>query len=834
MAISPGISLQKVNQSSSSLKFLSKETNKKTIKIGKLFSSGIERKNNLWSSTKLFKRRRIEFEKRTELRDRLRIPLLVSRPKGPSTLSLGDKSTSITDRLLGFIGYVSAGWILGNLPTWIAVGEQFSSRVLTAGSILSNYGDTMVRMMSGIQSLFSAAFQNISKFDFTDSSYLVRNSLNDLKLEFDNLGKGLSEALDVFTKPLENIPRIGDIQPDQPTPTPTPTNQETNAPIEGRVLATNTKASWYNPYLGGINASGAKTPDGRPATSSGEPYITNVFSAAAFPELIKLLPTEYTRPSSIRGGRTIARPINLLVSDSKTGKSAVIRVNDSGPGVSGHSRNQLLDLSVAARDYFGSANLGSGLDIRMISDQSMRPGPISRNQSRTQNITPLPPQQPSSQSVGRSSITGIFNLEIHHPGYNETQRSGLIENILDPPNNVTKSFISEFGTYPRGFRDLGGPKRGLNLLELANEKGVDWNAQKIIKVIKKFPKVQFNLFAGHTDVALGTGGLGAPGELVFNPAVCLKVQQLAKSFGMNNVRYYPAQAKVSANDPRSHWMISKRLREEFLQGQTTQQAPPPSPTGQRRLQKGDIFTKSLGKDVDYIEVTSLVGEGRNHKGIDIAAPLGTYIALRVDCEVVAQGRYGNYGLLIDVWIPSLGIQLRMTHLSSVLITSGKIPAGTSFARVGQSGRTSGPHIHLEYDTKKGTRGGGALNDDPVNYQANLEKYVRLLYLTKNPNRGQFAPATSPSATLVPNVPIISNTEEAQSEAQFETYMNGVMDGITQERKGRKIVIIDDRKQVVSQQIITSGDSDIEMLQIPDSVLLNNFIKNKLLLDLNYV
>jgi murein DD-endopeptidase MepM/ murein hydrolase activator NlpD len=259
----------------------------------------------------------------------------------------------------------------------------------------------------------------------------------------------------------------------------------------------------------------------------------------------------------------------------------------------------------------------------------------------------------------------------------------------------------------------------------------------------------------------------------------------------------------------------------------------PSITGQRRLQKRDFLTKSLGKGVDFIQITSLVGDGRNHGGIDIAAPSGTYIALRVDCEVVATGVYGDYGLLIDVWVPSLGIQLRMAHLSSVLIKSGKIPAGTSFARVGSTGRSRGPHIHLEYDTKKGTRGGGAINDDP-NYAAKLDQYVRLLLLTRNKNKGQFTPAPTPMASLVPGTPSIPLSSEDQVEMQTNTYLSGLLDGITQERQGRKIVIIDDRSSASSQQIVSSSGGDDLQIQIPDSVLLNNFIKNKLLLDLNYL
>ena len=129
-----------------------------------------------------------------------------------------------------------------------------------------------------------------------------------------------------------------------------------------------------------------------------------------------------------------------------------------------------------------------------------------------------------------------------------------------------------------------------------------------------------------------------------------------------------------------------------------------SPSGQRRLGRGDVFTKSLGKGVDSIIITSLVGDPRKHgvhKGIDIGAPQGTYIALRVDCEVVFTGNVGAYGNVMDVWVSELGVQLRLAHLSSFLIRSGKIKAGTSFARVGMTGGTStGPHVHLEYDTKK--------------------------------------------------------------------------------------------------------------------------------------
>lgn len=176
-------------------------------------------------------------------------------------------------------------------------------------------------------------------------------------------------------------------------------------------------------------------------------------------------------------------------------------------------------------------------------------------------------RQASEMGAMRMNTGGLFNLELHHPGANESKRSGLIESVIDPLSSVSNAFISQFGTYGRGFRDLGGPKRGLNLLELANEQGVDANARKILNIIRANPNTQFNLFAGHTDVQMGPGAeTGAPGEQQFVTAVARKVMELASRSGLGNVNYYAATARVGPNDPRANWNIAKRLREQYLAG----------------------------------------------------------------------------------------------------------------------------------------------------------------------------------------------------------------------------------------------------------------------------
>jgi hypothetical protein len=144
----------------------------------------------------------------------------------------------------------------------------------------------------------------------------------------------------------------------------------------GKVLATNAKATFYDPALRGINASGAKTKDGLPATSTGEGYRPEIFSAAAFPELLRLIPAEYKAKADFRGGETLVKALNILVTDTKTGKTAIVRLNDVGPGVSGHASDHVLDLNVGAKDFFGATNIGNGLQISIAPDGA-KPGPIN-------------------------------------------------------------------------------------------------------------------------------------------------------------------------------------------------------------------------------------------------------------------------------------------------------------------------------------------------------------------------------------------------------------------------------------------------------------------------
>lgn len=234
-----------------------------------------------------------------------------------------------------------------------------------------------------------------------------------------------------------------------------------------------------------------------------------------------------------------------------------------------------------------------------------------------------------------------------------------------------------------------------------------------------------------------------------------------------------------------------------------------------KLSVGTDLTDKIGRGVKYIEITDVVGSsregGRKHAGIDIGAPAGTYISLRVDCEVVgfksAQSG-GKYGNVIDVWIPSYGVQLRFAHCKNLLITSGKIKAETSFATVGETGSADGPHIHLEYTKQRGRMSGSDGDPSP---------YVGLLLLTNGKLQAS-ATTTTNKTTTVAQI----NIEDVRRRDPQALAKNKPSNIIT-------VPAPQQPQQIASAPIMS--DSGPSFTPSGDNV--NTFITKKLLLDLAY-
>lgn len=239
-----------------------------------------------------------------------------------------------------------------------------------------------------------------------------------------------------------------------------------------------------------------------------------------------------------------------------------------------------------------------------------------------------------------------------------------------------------------------------------------------------------------------------------------------------------------------------------------------------RYKVNDDVTQLLGGQSSAI-ITSTKGmqEGfrsKPHGGIDIACSAGLFISLVVDAEVVGTDNQPNgYGNVIDVWIPSMGVQLRFAHNSRLIISSGKIPAGTSFAITGSTGRSTGPHIHLEASSTRGS----------TNYGGNMvpAPYVALIRLTKANIQGQRASLSGTSDSV------------GGSSLQIDGAGNRTMiaSNVTPEKTGSVITVpipTESGQQPLPEGGSGGGGAEVE----PEGTSLNSFINKILLRDLEYV
>ena len=87
--------------------------------------------------------------------------------------------------------------------------------------------------------------------------------------------------------------------------------------------------------------------------------------------------------------------------------------------------------------------------------------------------------------------------------------------------------------------------------------------------------------------------------------------------------------------------------------------------------------------------------GRFHHGIDVAANIGTKIYAYDDGVVTYSGHRGTYGLMIELDHGN-GTKTRYAHCNALYYKKGAIVSkGEHIADVGNTGRSTGPHLHFE-------------------------------------------------------------------------------------------------------------------------------------------
>lgn len=92
-----------------------------------------------------------------------------------------------------------------------------------------------------------------------------------------------------------------------------------------------------------------------------------------------------------------------------------------------------------------------------------------------------------------------------------------------------------------------------------------------------------------------------------------------------------------------------------------------------------------------------------HTGLDFAAPVGTPVMAAESGTIKSAGPAGAYGNLIEIRHGD-GTTTLYAHLSGIDVRQGqKVQRGQTVGALGNTGNSSGPHLHFEVRT----------NDKPV-------------------------------------------------------------------------------------------------------------------------
>ncbi len=147
-------------------------------------------------------------------------------------------------------------------------------------------------------------------------------------------------------------------------------------------------------------------------------------------------------------------------------------------------------------------------------------------------------------------------------------------------------------------------------------------------------------------------------------------------------------------------------RTESFKGKVRENINEKDRTDNQNIQIENIESKGFGKilwPVKYGKITSKFGN-RNHpvlksvkfqRGVDIAVSIGTPVYSGIKGKVTFAGRKGNYGNLVEIE-GNDGIKVRYAHLNSIdVVTGQKVSDGEKVAETGNTGMSTGPHLHYE-------------------------------------------------------------------------------------------------------------------------------------------
>jgi murein DD-endopeptidase MepM/ murein hydrolase activator NlpD len=140
--------------------------------------------------------------------------------------------------------------------------------------------------------------------------------------------------------------------------------------------------------------------------------------------------------------------------------------------------------------------------------------------------------------------------------------------------------------------------------------------------------------------------------------------------------------------------LAKQIEESVLRATPAAPAPHPAPLAASGESEGPLgparLTSGFGLRHDPFD-----GHLTRHAGVDLAAGAGEPIRAAAGGTVLRAGARAGYGEAVEIDHGD-GRTTLYAHASELLVHEGDtVEAGQPIARVGETGRATGPHLHFE-------------------------------------------------------------------------------------------------------------------------------------------
>ncbi len=142
-----------------------------------------------------------------------------------------------------------------------------------------------------------------------------------------------------------------------------------------------------------------------------------------------------------------------------------------------------------------------------------------------------------------------------------------------------------------------------------------------------------------------------------------------------------------------------------------------------------VFSQGYGK-TSFAKSSKFYGKSGFHNGLDFSMPIGTKVLAAAGGKVVATGNNGRYAY--GRWMAvdhGNGIITMYGHLSTYVKSKGDtIKAGDTIARSGNTGNSTGPHLHFTVFSAKSfevvpSKYVSSVKDIPVGATVNPKNYL---------------------------------------------------------------------------------------------------------------